>query len=618
MDTNLSGLDERFERCAEELAALRTFSGAGKDFWARLVAACTSLAQAEVGVLLLGRPTAPPRWLNIGESSSGSAKSKHRANFNAFLEQAAERALKDGAFIEQDDEGGGAYTIGLRLKLLKPEDEVVFLAQVVDFTEEAARDSLARLALAADTPALYQAHIGSRQAAVDVEKFATVLDLMVPVNAEARFLAALLALCNGVAARLGCDRVSVAWMERGYLRLKTMSRTEKFDRQMQAAQLLEAAMEECADQDEEIVHPAADGASVVSRDHQKYAHEQQVAHLASLPMRDAGKAIAVLTCERQDRAFTSTELQQVRLLCDQVMPRLATLSRTDRWFGARMAASLREGAAKFLGPERTWAKVAAISGLLILAALFLVRVEYRVEGKFIVRSDALSFVTAPFDGYVEKVSVKPGDALQKGAEIVSLDRTDLLLQKGEAMAQIERYEREAQKAQAVKNLAEMKINEALARQYRAELATLDHRLEAAVLKAPFEGVVVEGDLRERIAAPVKAGEALYKFARLDGLYVEAEVDESDIGEILKSTRAEFAFVSQPKQTFSATVVRVEPAALPKKEKNIFVVRLQPDAAPLDWWRPGMTGLCKITVEKRTLWWIFTHRTTDFLRLKLWW
>ena len=56
----------------------------------------------------------------------------------------------------------------------------------------------------------------------------------------------------------------------------------------------------------------------------------------------------------------------------------------------------------------------------------------------------------------------------------------------------------------------------------------------------------------------------------------------------------------------------------KKEKNIFVVRLQPDAAPLDWWRPGMTGLCKITVEKRTLWWIFTHRTTDFLRLKLWW
>jgi hypothetical protein len=32
----------------------------------------------------------------------------------------------------------------------------------------------------------------------------------------------------------------------------------------------------------------------------------------------------------------------------------------------------------------------------------------------------------------------------------------------------------------------------------------------------------------------------------------------------------------------------------------------------------MTGLCKLSVEKRSLLWILTHRTVDFLRLKLWW
>jgi hypothetical protein len=32
----------------------------------------------------------------------------------------------------------------------------------------------------------------------------------------------------------------------------------------------------------------------------------------------------------------------------------------------------------------------------------------------------------------------------------------------------------------------------------------------------------------------------------------------------------------------------------------------------------MTGLCKISVEPRSVWWIVTHRTVDFLRLKLWW
>jgi len=32
----------------------------------------------------------------------------------------------------------------------------------------------------------------------------------------------------------------------------------------------------------------------------------------------------------------------------------------------------------------------------------------------------------------------------------------------------------------------------------------------------------------------------------------------------------------------------------------------------------MSGLCKLKVEKRTLFWILTHRTVDFLRLALWW
>ena len=32
----------------------------------------------------------------------------------------------------------------------------------------------------------------------------------------------------------------------------------------------------------------------------------------------------------------------------------------------------------------------------------------------------------------------------------------------------------------------------------------------------------------------------------------------------------------------------------------------------------MSGLCKLSVQKRTLFWILTHRTADFLRMKLWW
>ncbi len=618
MEADLSGMDERFEKAASDLVELRQFPGIAKEFWPRFLGVCANLALADVCALVLGRPGQAPRWQKIGEWSAGPGQPRLRANFHDFLDQAAERAVADGNFIEDDGEREGAFLLGMRLKLARPEDEVALVVLVVDFTEQAARDALARLALAADTPALYQANLASRQASADVEKFATVLDWMVPVNGERRFLAALLALCNGVAARLACDRVSLGWQEGGYLKLKAMSRTEKFDRQMAAAQALEMVMEECADQDEEILWPVAEGSTAVTRDHEKFARDQSVAHLCTVPLRADGNVIAVLACERQASPFTTVEIQQLRLLCDQLTPRLSELKRLDRWFGARLTEDVRELFAKSLGPEKTWPKVFAILGVLVLAALFLVRWSYRAEGNFIVRSEAVSYLTAPFDGYIENVPVRTGDFLRKGGEIVSLNRAELLLEQASAAAEIARYEREMEKARAAKQLAEMRIAEALAQQSRARLDMVNHRLEVAVMRAPFDGVIVEGDLRERIGAPVKVGEPLYKVARLDGLFVEAEVDERDVKDILASKRAEFAFVSQPKKTFTASVIAVEPAALAKKEANVFLVRLKPDAAPEEWWRPGMTGVAKVEVGQRTLWWILTHRTVDFLRLKFWW
>ena len=618
MSRDISDANEGFDQASEDLLTLRRFPGVAKEFWQRLIVVAGELAQADIAELLVGRPGQTPHWAKIGEWTAGAGRQRRRAAFAVGIEEAAVRTLQEGCFVEEDDEASGTFTIGVRLRTQRAEDEVLLLAQLVDFTEAAAREALLRLQLAADTPALYLANLASRQAQADVEKFATVLDLMVPVNAEKRFLAALLAFCNGLATHFKCDRVSVAWQTRGYLRLKAMSRTEKFDRQMVAGQQLEAAMEECLDQDEEIVWPRPEHSTVVVRDHEKFAQEQRVAHLGSLPLRVDDQPVAVLTFERQTGAFTTTELAQLRLACDQAARRLGDLHAHDRWFGARLAAAARENLAKALGPEHTWAKLGAVFGAVALAALFLVRVTYRVEGNFMLRSEAVSYLTSPFDGFIDQVHVRPGDFLPKGGPILSLNRSELLLEQSAALAELGRYEREAEKARAVRAIAEMQINEALMQQARARLDLVNYRLENAVLKAAFDGVIVEGDLRERIGAPAKQGEALYKVARLDALFAEAEVNERDIKQILKSSRAEIAFVTQPKLKFAATVEAIEPAAVAKKEANVFLVRLKFDRAPEPWWRPGMTGLCKIDTEKRSLWWILTHRTVDFLRLKLWW
>jgi multidrug resistance efflux pump len=618
MDANTSGMSEHFARASSELAELRQFPGAPKEFWPRFLGAVSKLVSADLTVLLLGHPGKTPRWTKIGDVAGSPGPSRVRTALTAQLEPIAERCLREGSFVEENDSISGAFIISIRLKLARPEDEVVLAMLLVDSAEAAAREALVRLGLAADTPALYQQNLAARQTRNDVEKFAAVLDLLAPINEATRFLSAALALCNGVATRFRCDRASLGWLEGGYIRLRAMSRTEQFDRQMSAAQSLEKAMEECLDQDEEIVWPAVEGANSVTRDHETFSQEQKSGHVCSIPLRLDGKALAVLTCERQEAPFNTVELQQLRLICDQAVRRLSDLKSHDCWFGARWAQATREYFADWLGPEHTWSKVSAIGIVLILAALFLVRVNYRVEGNFILRSDEAEYLTAPFDGYIEQVFVRGGDHVEKGGKLLALNRSELALEESAALADLTRYQRESEKSRAAKSLAEMRIADALAQQAQARLDLVRFHLENAIVKSGVDGVVVEGDLRERIAAPVKQGDALFKVARLDTLYAEAEVPERDVREILQSAKGEIAFVTQPKLKYPVSIQTIEPAAVTKKDGNVFLVRMKLDRSPESWWRPGMTGLCKLSVEKRSLFWILTHRTVDFLRIKLWW
>ena len=612
------------DRAFSELNELRKFAGAPREFWPRFLAAVGALTTANRAALLVQEPKELQAWKKLVEwsadgmpGSDGPAFATQLSAFGAACVAAPEKRL----LTSLDGRAGARpvpFVLATRLQLHRAEETCVAILLVRQADETAAREALRRLSLAADVPESYQIGQAERRARADVEKLAVALDLMVLLNAEKRFLAAAMAFTNGIATRFRCDRASLGWLERGCVRLRSISRMEKFDRKQTAAKALEVAMEEALDQDEEVLWPAPEQATFVSRDHQRYSQDQKVAHVCSLPLRLDGKGIAVLTCERQGEPFSLLELEQLRLCCDQAVRRLAELKHHDRWFGARWAGALKERLAKILGPEHTWAKVLALLGVALVIVLFLVPFRYRVEGDFLLRSDEVSYLTAPFDGYIAEVFVRPGDRVEAGGPLLRLDTDELKLEEVAALADWNRYQREAEKARAARSLGEMRVAEAMGEQAKARLDLIRYRLGQATLRAPFVSVLVEGDLRERIGAPVKQGDALCQVARIDTLYVEAEIGERDVHEILGRGQGEIAFVSQPKRKYPVSVVTVQPAAVTRAEGNIFLVRCQVDGGPESWWRPGMSGLCKLEVERRSLFWILTHRTVDFLRLKLWW
>lgn len=614
--------DEKISRSLADIGRLRRFSGAPAEFWPAFLASAAAISGAARAMLILKDAKQEGAWKKLGEWNDGGAADRTVLSFNRTLVDFGERASRQGSLIEAVEQaatpGQKHYALAVKLALNRPEDTCVAAMLLLNATEQQAQEAMLRLQLVADTPFSYLMNFTAGQTKGDVEKFAVSLDVLTLLNAEKKFLGATLALVNAVAARFSADRATLGWLEGGYIKLKSISRTERFDKNMTAVKALEMVMEECLDQDDEIIFPQPEGTTFVSRDHEKFAKENSSGHIVSIPIRVEGTAVAVLSLERAARPFLTAEVQQLRLLCDQASRRLADLKEFDGWWGARMARGSRKQLAKVLGPEKTWMKVFAILGFVALIVLFAVPFNYRVEGNFLLKSDEVSFLTTPFDGYIKSVAVRPGESVKAGAALLQMETDEMQLAEAEAVADRVRFEREAEKARATNGLAEMRIALSLVEQSKARLEMLRYRLNQAAIKAPFDGVLVEGDLRERVGAPIKQGDALFKLSKLDSLFLEVEINQRDVHEFKEGANGQMAFVTQPQLKYPIVVERIYPAAFPKEGENVFLVRAKITGKPDDWWRPGMSGLVKIEAGNRSLFWVLTHRTVDFLRMTLWW
>jgi RND family efflux transporter MFP subunit len=606
----------------ENLQLIRHFDGHPGKFWKAFLESATHLAGARTGVLL-AKGKNPGTWKTL---SVWPAKDSQLSQFPALIPvmgQVAEACGNNRYAWDRKRINGSTNVdmtvLGIRLELDETDREYVAVFLLDDIPVETVEGIAARLNLVADTPAIYHRGRLARKAMNDVARFSEALDLMLVLNSEKRYMAVAMTFVNEVASRYRCTRASLGWLEKGYVRLQAASHMERFEKKMDIVQKLEAAMEEAFDQNEEIHWPSPAESTAMVRDHEVFSREQGTQSMVSVPIRLDNDPIGVLTCERGAEPFLEGEVCGLRVLCDQAARRLGDLKENDKWLGARMAVALRRGTSRLVGVEHTFAKAI---GLLVCGALFFLLVgnlTYRVDAPFILRSGDVRYLPAPFEGYIDQVHVDVGERVKEGDLLLTLDMTDLFLEESAAIANKMRYSRQAEKARAENFLAEMKIALALTEQAKAQLDLVRYRLSRAEVRAPFSGVVVEGDLDELLGVPVKRGDVLFKVARIEKMYAELEVSERDIHELVVGASGQMTFVSQPEMKFPVEVKRIDPVAVTKKDEgNVFLVRCVFSGGMADWWRPGMSGVAKVTAGKRNVFWILTHRTVDFFRILLWW
>ncbi len=594
---------------------LHSFTGHLGQFWPAFLAFTCQQVQADGCILLTKKTTGWHHYYQWPEKNSQQTTKKP---IPEPLSKIADKSLEKGQFVLLGQKDNAPMLIGLRLEEQQSKTPKICIFSLPAQHAPAAKVISQTLQLLADAPQIYQRERTNQLAQQNQVCFAEALDLLLLLNEQKKFIAAAMIVVNETAARYRCSRVSLGWLEKGYIRLQSISHMEQFEPKMEIVNQLEAAMEEALDQDEEIQFPAPQSASSVSHDHEKYADNQQVQQVLSLPLRIAGQPVGVLTCERATGPFSTNDIRSLRILCDQISIPLDDRKKTDRWFGARGAEGIKKKASGLLGAEHTLAKLIGLLCCGLLLAIITIKLPYRVEAPFILRSKDVRQVTAPFAGYIDQVQAEIGQKVEPGSLLLNLDNSDLLLEEAAALANQVRFLREAEKFRARNALIDMKIAQAQADQAQAQLELIQYRISQAQLRSPISGIIVEGDNSERRGAPVEKGELLFKVARHEKLFAEIKITEQDIHEINAEQAGELAFVSRPQQSYPFLIAQIDPLAHSEDSGNIFVGRSKVFAAGESWWRPGMSGIAKIEIDKRRIIWIISHRTVNFLRLLIWW
>jgi multidrug resistance efflux pump len=339
--------------------------------------------------------------------------------------------------------------------------------------------------------------------------------------------------------------------------------------------------------------------------------------LLSLPLQVGAKCIGVLTVQQASpRRLTDTDLCWLEALAGLLPSVIEHKRRGERGYFARLVDDLRKLLTRFFGPRHLVWKFCGSLAALLIALLVFVDTDYQVRAKTIIEGEVQRSAVAPFEGFVAASYVRAGDIVRKGQPLCLLEDRDLKLERDRWNAEREQRLRELREAMAAHEVTQVQIIRAQVEQAQAELALVEEKLARARVVAPFDGIVISGDLSQLIGSPVELGKKLFEVAPLDNYRVVLQVDETDIGYVRAGQGGRLLIAGIAGDALTFKVTKVTPVATATDGQNFFRVEAQLADLPPNL-RPGMQGVGKVSVGERRLWWILTHGFTDWLRLTLW-
>lgn len=429
------------------------------------------------------------------------------------------------------------------------------------------------------------------------------------MNSSSRIQACSL-LCTRFAGYLTASHLTVfqRTSQRDF-RLAGFSGTTQVDQSGAVYQSLHAACLAYLESNPEDAFATSQQEGVLGEVLKQAAHQLHQSFLLAAPIRQNQQfdGVVLLAGDSRLSQQTITESFPDRLLAVTEQLACSLHWHQSPWhrFGERLMSGVNK--------HRKWL-VAGLLGILVTA---MIPLPYRMNCDCGLVATENRYVVAPFAGRLAEVQVEPGQNVDAGQLLATMDDRDLRL---ELIAKESEYDREIQKSHASRaagNLAESRIAELEAQRILQQTKLVQERLQRQELKSPVAGTLVHGDLRQLQGAPVELGQELFEIASLDQLIVEIEIPEYQYRYARPGQPVSLTLEAYPYDHWTGHLIRVMPSAEVRDGQNVFLAEVQITNAN-SLLRPGMKGQAVIRGDYYPLAWNWLHYPYEKLRRLVRW
>ena len=454
-----------------------------------------------------------------------------------------------------------------------------------------------------------------------VEAARLSLELLAAADSHQRFEASAMAVVNAVVDLTEFQRAALGMQRRHRIRLAALSRVATFKRRADFVGEFETAMDEAVAQDQPVAVPRPEGGhSAIDLAHRTLIRRTGDDIVLTVPVPVRGASVGALTVTRkraQDErlALDPDAIEELRLAVAGIGPVLKLKYDERRWWSGRTR-DLSGRALTAVFGRRPALMLGAIAGVLAVTLPFVLTGTLRISADAALQGSEQRAAVALIDGYILDSEVRAGDVVEKGDVLAVLDDRDLRLEESRLKANVLKAGQAIRDALANANRAESAQANAQFEEAKAALDLVDQRLSRLEIVAPISGMVVSGDLSQKLGAPVAQGDPLFEIARMDSYRVLIDVSEYDLAYIERGKTGRLVLASLSDKEIPFTLTGIAQISTPSGGENTFRVEADVTGA-VDGLRPGMEGIAKIDVGEARLAWIWGRGTLARLQIFFW-